>query len=43
MRTDGQTDVRDEVLIVFATTVEEAVPSVLRHMVNGKNSDWSRL
>jgi len=39
MRTDGQKDMRDEVLLVFANMAKEAVPFILTNMVNGKNSD----
>jgi len=40
MGTDGQTDMRDEGLLVLATMAEQAVTFSLTIMVDGKNSDW---
>ena len=40
MRTDGQTDMRDKELLVFATMTEEAVTFILTNTVDCKSSDW---
>jgi hypothetical protein len=36
MRTEGQTDMCDEELLVFATMTEEALSFILTIMVDGK-------